>query len=313
MVGSYLQTGMQGRDQISAGIYPLFNLEKDRLKKTLLELDGYWKTCSIVYIDQLGLPTLPAIAITTWSQNVKENLTRILKEKNWSSVVIRTDKKKETGENIPRGGYLIEISKLEDEIKHFLNAGRLIMILEPRDKYRNLYGINISYEDTFPDTFYLEVVGPGFEVSNLNRGDISPHERLRIKRVSEDIDIMEKSVISPAEYKKSIYYRLLHLGKFLVSKQKLAANSEAELVEIAKQFLKNNGYDLLFKHENVYPEIPKKYLTKIKNFIAPLPQKMTELGLDVNEFIISSTIYDTEELVFWDIVWPTRKYGEYHG
>lgn len=301
---------MQRSDLDGRRVFPLFALESDQISKTLSWLEGYWKAQSIVYLGELGLPTLPAIAVTEWNNEIQNYLMKFFKERNWKSVVIRTDKASETGKGVPRGGYLVEINNLENEVKQFLELGRLVMLLEPRDKYTNLYGINVSYNNNSPDELYLEIVGPGFEVSNLNRGDVSPHERLRIKRKSEGVDIIERSVTSLSEYKKSVYYRLLHLGEFLVSKQKKEAKSETELVEIAKTFLKENGYDLLFKHEDSYSEIPKSFLKKIKDFISPLPQKMTKLGLDIDEFVVSSTIFNNEELVFWDIVWPTRKYRD---
>lgn len=290
------------------GLIPLTNLELKDFEKTITKLNDFWKAKSIAYLDKFGLPTLPAIAITNWNEEVKTELIQICKEKGWNSVVIRTDKKAETGERIPRGGYLTNLDQLSSEITKIFDMERIAMILEPRDRYRNLYGINILYEKTSPENLYFEVVGPGFEVSNLNRGDIMPHERIIIKRISDEPIILTHNTISLSDYKNSVFTRFVQIGRSIDQNQSTENMSDDELAKIAKNFLKKNKYDLLSQNETNYSSIPIDYINKIKNYVAELPYKMSKIGLDVEQFVLSATVFDSGELVFWDIVWPEHKY-----
>lgn len=50
-------------------------------------------------------------------------------------------------------------------------------LLQPIDRTKNIYGINI-YVNKNLETVIIESVGKGFDVSDLNRGDISPQESM---------------------------------------------------------------------------------------------------------------------------------------
>ena len=89
-------------DSVS-GLIPLTNLDTQTFEKTISKLENFWKAKSIAYLNKFGLPTLSAIAVTDWNREIKQKLFEICHNKNWNSVVIRTDKEKETGQNIPRG------------------------------------------------------------------------------------------------------------------------------------------------------------------------------------------------------------------
>lgn len=286
------------------GLIPLTSLESKDFEKTIIQLNDFWKAKSIAYLDKFGLPTLSAIAITTWNDKIKENLLNYCKNKNWSSVVIRTDKAKETGEKIPRGGYLTNLDNLENEIKKNLENGRIAIVLEPRDRYKNLYGINILYDNNAPENLYFEIVGPGFEVGNLNRGDIKPHERFILKKTGEEIKIQNHEIIPQSEYENSVEIRFAQIGKS-ISEKKLA---NSEFIKIGRDFLLKNEYSILEDNRRNYQNIPLEYVKKIKNYVATLSYKLSKNSLDLDQFVLSATVFDSGELVFWDIVWPEHKY-----
>ena len=298
----------------TSAIYPLFGLSGEKLQSTLTTLKDYWKAKSIIYLNVLGLPTLKAVAVTNWNVSIKRQLMQFLNQEGWTSVVIRTDRKGGMGVRPPLGGYLIKLVDLDKEVQKFLAENRIVMLLEPRDRYRNLYSINVMFESTSPDILYLEIVGPGFDVSDINRGDVTPHERIWIQREARaDIRIVKHSITSAEDYRNSVGRRLLKIGRLVAANESVnrVVEKEAELGKLAKQFLETNGYDLLLGHSDSYQPIPVEYLRRVIQFIAGLPEKMSRQGLDTNVFVISSTIFEgTDELVFWDIVWPRRKLGD---
>jgi len=58
--------------------------------------------------------------------------------------------------------------------------GTMMWLLEPIDRTKNIYGINIYVNRNF-GSFKIEIVGKGFDVSDLNRGNISPQELITAK------------------------------------------------------------------------------------------------------------------------------------
>ena len=286
-----------------SGLIPLTNLDTQTVEKTINKLENFWKAKSIAYLDKFGLPTLSAIAVTDWNHEIKQNLLEICHNKNWNSVVIRTDKEKETGQNIPRGGYLVDMDNLENEIQKHLQNGRIVMVLEPRNKFQNLYGINIQYDNS--DTLYFEVVGSGFDVSNLNRGDTIPHERFTVNLHGEKLEISNHNIISQLEYEKSVNYCYKQIGESVLEKNR--EYTEEEKIEAAKNYLKKHDYTLLENSKNYQP-LPNDDIKKIRNSISKLPHLMSKMGLDTDNFVVSTTIFDSGELVFWDIVFPKYKY-----
>ena len=294
-------------DDYVSGFIPLTNLTHQDFEKTIRKLENFWKAKSIALLDRFGLHTLSAVAITSWDEKIKQKLVNFCKVNDWNSVVIRTDKKKETGKDIPRGGYLVKISQLDNEIQKYLQNGRIVMILEPRDRYKNLYGVNILYDSKEPENLYLEVVGPGFEVSNLNRGDIIPHERLMVK-LKEKLIILDRNIISGSSYRESVDLRYQQIGKRILEENISQNQSKEKLIKIGKGFLKTHGYHLLKENKKSYQKIPEEHLEKIVKNVIRLLHKMAKSGMVVDQFVLSSTVFDSGELVFWDMVFPEHKY-----
>jgi hypothetical protein len=293
----------------ASAIYRLYGLSGKLLQSTLNDLEEYWKAKSIIYLDILGLPTLKGVAVTDWNDSIKHELKRFLNLEGWKAVVIRTDRKGGMGVHPPIGGYLVNLVDLDEQVQKFLAEDRIVMLLEPRDRYSNLYGINVMYDEKSPETLYLEVVGPGFDVSDINRGDLSPHERIWIRRRS-NFRVTQRSITSLEEYKSSIERRLSKIGRLVTQNHGRAQKSEAEFRSLAEQFLEMNNYNLLLRHAGGYSPISIEYIERVSHFVNELPETMKQLGLETNLFVISATIFEsTEELIFWDIVWPQRKLG----
>jgi len=59
------------------GLVPLTNLDTQTFEKTISKLENFWKAKSIAYLDNFGLPTLYAIAVTDWNHEIKQKLLEI--------------------------------------------------------------------------------------------------------------------------------------------------------------------------------------------------------------------------------------------
>ncbi len=200
--------------------------------------------------------------------------------------------------DIDKGTMIVDGALHADQEAFMLNQGSL---------QKNLYGINVLFDNADPDTLYLEVVGPGFEVSNLNRGDISPHERLTIKRENGKLKILEREIISQSNYENSANLRYRQIGQSL--SQENSGLSDNDLIESGKNFLKKHGYKLLENHSS-YQKISDQYLQKILENTSGLFHKLSKYESKIDQFVLSITVFDQDEMVFWDVVLPEHKYGD---
>jgi hypothetical protein len=285
--------------------------------RRFFKTDGYYKTKGMICLKMLNLPSLDGIIITKWSEKTRRELCDYLGKKNLKEVVVRTDAKYEMGK-APRGGCLVGISNIEEEIKKCLNEGRIVILLEPRNRFDNLYGINILFDSIlFPRNIYLEVVGPGFDVSDITRGDITSHERIKLPRI-EFLDSLEikyfdvqREIIKQEEYRKTVHSRLLKIGRMVSKTLQLNVSNEEELIKIARHYLICTNNKLLLDHENEYSPIPFKYLKEIYDKIKFLPRKLLEINTNFTEpFVVSLSIFNkTNEIIFWDIQMMRLKYS----
>ena len=279
--------------------------EQEFLKDT----EGYFKTKSMIYLKMLGLPTLKGLIITKWDKFSEESVLRFIEQNGFSSLVLRTDSVYEIGP-APRGGDLIEISLLKETVIKYLNMGRIVILLEPRSRFENLYSFNVLFDrELFPRHILVETVGPGFDVSDISRGDISPHERIWIPR-SEFLQgpllptHIFRQVTNQLKYLESYNDRLVKIGRKVTGKNM----TEELLKEEAIKYLRRRGWTLLLQKQT-YTPVPFAYIQMIYQNIKNLPSRLYQLNAPGEPFVVSGTIFNqTNELIFWDITWARLKY-----
>jgi hypothetical protein len=284
--------------------------ESSYIDNALRELEGYNKTISIFRLLSLGLPTLEGLVILRWNDRVPKEISDSFEGKRIPEVLVRTDKVREAGRYM-RGGYLVPLDQVEAEVRRVLGIGRIIVLLEPRSKYDNLYGINVLIDFT-ADQACVEIVGPGFDVSDLNRGDISPHERLWLSIDEEQIKprIRKRSLVSHEQYRASVQHRLAKIGHdaMRLGWTTSVPTSNTEWVELGKKFIKTRGETLLLEQQNYIP-LPRHLFWKLIRYIRNVPWQIQQFANRERECVLSTSIMNrSEEIIFWDIVLPSKKY-----
>jgi hypothetical protein len=63
---------------------------------------------------------------------------------------------------------------IDKVIDYYLGLDRIVGLFEPADPLENGYNINVLFQNA--SDVWAEITGPGFDASDLQRGDISPHE-----------------------------------------------------------------------------------------------------------------------------------------
>ena len=276
-------------------------------------LKGYEKAYTLMILRYLGLPTLEGLVVKTWNNATSAYLSYFIQFHGWNEVMIRSDKKPETDFQI-RGGYIIRFEQLSDEIKRLFRLGRIVMLLEPASRYADLYSINVLLSDNEQQAL-IEIVGPGFDATDLKRGEVSPHEviylEVKDKRVSNRV--LSRKIIDNESYKSSVSIRLAKIGKEVSSESCSITDrimTRADYENIAKQYLSTSGYNLLLNSAKEYIPLPDGYLLQFIKYIKNLPWQLCSFGKEQN-YIISCSILGQSKprMIFWDIVRPSRKYS----
>lgn len=285
--------------------------DKSYIANALTCLKGYNKTSSIFHLLSLGLPTLKGVVILHWNARVQETVTDFFDDMDIPQVMMRTDRRGEKGKYL-RGGYLLPLGQIEVEVKRVLGIERIAILLEPRSKYDNLYGIN-ALIDFRAEKVYVEAVGPGFDVSDLNRGDVSPHERLKLSILGDQVKlrISDRCFVSQEQYEASVQHRLVKIANDAVRQKwtNCIPENRTGWLELGERFLKSRGETLLLE-QHTYTPLPFSCLCELVRYIRDIPWQAKRLAGRDTECILPISIMNvSREFIFWDIVFPSKKYA----
>ena len=159
------------------------------------------------------------------------------------------------------------------------NADTYLWLLEPIDRLKNEYGINLYFQS---DQCRIEMVGQGFDVSDLNRGQISPHQTIvaelpvRMGAYNEWWKFLKYSFVAQDEYLQSIDRRIEKLTSmgYTVSRQIFCPQ---------------------------YKPLPFEKLETLLDYISRI-----SVHVDQDDFCVSASISD-HHFIFWDIQTPAGK------
>lgn len=290
------------------------NISKNQLDYALSVFEGYWKIYSILVLKHLNFPVLKGIILTTFDAETRNNVIQFSKVIKSQEFLLRHDRKPEVP-NAPRGGYIVSIKELEKELSLFFKQRRIVVLLEPVSPYDDIYSCNVLF-DRAQNCATIEIVGPGFDVSDLNRGDISPHEIIEFNFNSLTTESFKKIyTVDNRSYKKSVKLRLQKIGRRVSGQFNIEGKSnlhrsgyDGEFEAIGLKFLKNNHKNLLLDNLETYQEIPFEYLLELIPYIQKFPQKIEKFGMDFKCVVLSMGFLTGVGLIFWDIVAPETKY-----
>jgi hypothetical protein len=177
-----------------------YNLsDRNALDAALSDLRGYWKFWSSCLLQTAALPTLRGLIITRRTRSLKQDIRRFLEEIDEVTALFRHDRKREAPP-YPRGGFLVPEELIDKVVDYYLGLDRIVALFEPADPLRNGYNINVLFQSELE--IWAEITGPGFDASDLQRGDLSPHEVFAIS-LGEDGQIRRSQQVYRAD--NSIY------------------------------------------------------------------------------------------------------------
>lgn len=180
-----------------------------------------------------------------------------------------------------KGGNKTQISL--DALESKKVTGTMMWLLEPIDRTKNIYGINIYVNRVF-EFVKIEIVGKGFDVSDLNRGNISPQELITSKYPIENGWNNEWWKFLKFNYSNNI---------------KFEADKKLRIKKLSEFGL--NVDETIF--DSKFVPLPIEKLEKLLECI----QSIDGNWVKSDEYIVSVSINDNNKLVFWDIQTPKGK------
>ncbi len=286
------------------------SVDRNNLYSALESVRGYLKTTSIFWMRALQVPILSGIVVSDWSQKSARLVEKFAREHKTSELLLRIDKHNERWTR-RRGGYLIPVSGAGSTAKALKEEGLISLFLEPVDPLADEYSMAAV---TIPDQgkLVIEIVGAGFDASDILRSDVSAHERWEFKINAGAAPTVSHSgtrlsVASPQEYEMSVEKRLAKIGARLSNAAfpDEVPSNEKQLVSAATSFLRSSGQTRLLDSKEYQPISPR-HLEGFINNIELILLGLGEHGIRIGSTSFAASVVPQGRLVFWDF-FPAAK------
>ncbi len=211
-----------------------------------------------------------------------------------------------------RGGLVVSLAALPRIVRELAEEDFISMLLEPASPYADLYSLG-AILDPGLSTLTIEVVGPGFDASDILRSDIQPHERFEVGWPSvllsasgSAIKFNRLHLADPGTYAGSVTKRLMKISErvhdpYLSQKpSSLASVALRGDRAAAIAFLEKLGQPLLLEHLTRYEPIPARYLQVFANGVAKLVRGLERYGISLGPTSIAASFISEDRIVYWD-------------
>lgn len=238
------------------------------------------KIATYQFLAKVGCPVFESILFDENEEINEEKLEIVRRVLKSDYCTIRYQYTKPCSNPI-RGGNksLITIKDLSSKIV----SNTQMWLLQPIDRTKNLYGINVFVNKKL-EALTIECVGKGFDVSDLNRGDVTPQESIYFNY--------------PIEYGwQNEWWKYIKLS--IAPKHKFQEDKVIRLKKL-KQF------GLLVGNEIFDDEFKPMECTLIETIIKHI-QAIDEGLKNIDGYVVSISMNYDGKLVFWDIQTPEGK------
>jgi hypothetical protein len=272
------------------------------------------KWSSMCLLRAVGAPTLEALLIEPIESSdlrkaVYQSIQAFQDRTKANRVMLRTDRQRETKSYL-RGGNSYTFEKAVEVAIEIAETGRTLIILEPTDRLTNQLTISIAVE---PDgRWCAELLGPGFDASNLQRGDVPPEyivsglplDGVNASNVGEhQIRISRLENIS---MKQRITLRLAGIVTHILPSYGVDLRSQENSSQLASDWMRSNGYNLLFRNE--IARFPSRAFSTVFE-TAQLVFHYRRHNRSSSSFVLASSVLTRSRMVFWDVTDGQKKWG----
>jgi hypothetical protein len=267
----------------------------DDARETLALWRSHPKLFSWLLLRSVELPSLAGIIISRWDQAVADRVATFAGELGADALLLRSDSPAETG-HAPRGGFVLRLSDVPRVVPRWLGGGRTVFLLEPASPFDDRYSLSLEPLLGWRE-WCAEVVGAGFDASDLKRGDVTPHEQVRLSVEGNRIMIRDRRIASDT-VQASV--RAIRAGKIA----SMLKCSESDIdVELTRRG------ETMFLEKGPYRAVPDALLSTAVTQARRLRPALQRWDVGDHGIAISmSFVGRSARPVFWDLVWPRSKY-----
>lgn len=241
---------------------------------------GWEKIDTYLTLSKLGCPVLKSALIRSDEHITEEMVCKLQNHFKTEEVTVRYQYVRPNIHPI-QGGNRYQLSL--ETLASLQNADTYLWLMEPIDRLKNEYGINIYFR---PGQCCIEIVGYGFDVSDLNRGQVSPHQTItaelpvRMGAYNEWWKFLKYTFATQEEYARSIDRRMKKLSQMNYT--------------VSRQFF--------------FPQYRPLPMEKLEELLEYISQISAYIKSD--NFCVSCSISD-HHFIFWDIQTPAGKKRAY--
>jgi len=286
----------------------------DNLDGFLSMLQGCWKCSSLLWMQSNGFPVLPGLILNAWSPEAKAAISRFGMEKNFSELLVRIEKPGQRWTR-RRGGYTIPLGEAQCQVEELAHEGMITILLEPASPYLDRFSLT-SLCDFETGKVDVEVVGSGFDASDVLRADSLPHERFELLFTKENqaaspFPTKRTHIVGSKEYQASVRRRLVKIGAKLRNPafpdEVLSTLSRSELRSLAEEatrFLQSSGQTALLDHPREYAPIPAQLLDMFLQELQRLLRRVRSETIGWRTLSLAASFLPQNRLVIWDFFPP---------
>lgn len=294
----------------------LTRVRPDALSAKLRRVRGYAKTTSIIWLRALKIPTLKGLAIPKWSNAAAHAVERFARSIRSGKVLIRYDHHGERWTN-RRGGYVAAISEVEAIVRSVQGEGTLVLCLEPASPFSDLYSL-AAITDPDKNKISVEVVGPGFDASDILRGDVQVHERFEVGAKCNYNDLLVRGrvvsvdqtfLVSKDQYVRSVKTRLQKIAAKLQNPTEapmVGGRGNRTSIASAERYLKRVREQLLLEHRRSYVPIPPRMLNTFLQYVLDTLHGLALRGVHLGPTSFAASFISAKRIVVWDF-FPARR------
>ena len=291
-------------------------VDRENLSNFLDVLPGCWKCASLLWMQSNGFPVLPGLILSGWAEETETAVSKFCQERNFSELLLRIEKPGQRWTR-RRGGYTIPLSKARSQVEELASERMITILLEPASPYTDLYSL-ASICDLKTGKVDVEVVGPGFDASDILRADFLPHERFEVflnnrgSTAAASFSPKRVHAVGYDDYKASVHRRLVKVGARLRNPsfpdtlmEVTISDSERErLEEEAVHFLQASEQTALLDHAKKYEPIPSRLLNMFLEEFLRLFERINASNIHWKTLSLASSFLPHDRLVIWDFYSP---------
>ncbi len=271
---------------------------------------AYKKVMSLARLAAMDLPVLKGFVTRTISDDLLEYLKYWMREREMERLTVRFDSS-QPDEFKNRITFTPTLEGLR-QMRYLMHDEVIAVIMEESGPSQQSYGVLTAFSE---DYLICEVVGPGFDVDDLLRGEISPHERFVFRRKDKyddnyrDLgprDLVQHSIIARESYLQSVEYRYSKI--YDIMSEGSGAVNRADALPAAQKLdveaiIEQRSTTLHF-HKDRYVPLSYAKLHELYGYISELDVFYPG---EVSGKVAVASFLKKRGLVFWDLFGGDRK------